>query len=58
MPLKATLGPPPTTLDYRTLGKVSPIKYQGICGACWAFAAIAVYESQLLIHNSTLYDLA
>jgi len=39
-------------LDYRTTGKVSPIKDQGSCGSCWAFSTVAFLESQSLIKNN------
>ena len=41
----------PTALDWRTKGKVTPVKNQGGCGSCWAFAGIAAIESRLLIEE-------
>lgn len=38
----------PTTYDLRSLGKVTSVKYQGGCGACWAFATYGSLESTLL----------
>lgn len=38
----------PATYDLRDFGKVSPVKSQGGCGACWAFAAMGSLESSLL----------
>ncbi len=38
----------PSSYDLRTLGKVTPVKNQGNCGDCWAFAAIGSLESNLL----------
>ncbi len=48
----------PLELNYSAMGKVTPIKNQGKCGACWAFTATGMYESQLLINNVGQYDLS
>lgn len=35
---------PPSSYDMRTPGWVTPVKDQGGCGSCWAFAAVAGIE--------------
>lgn len=42
--------------DWRSFGKVSPVKDQGGCGSCWSFSAIAAYESSYLIVNNITID--
>ncbi len=44
--------------DWRELGAVTEIRNQLLCGSCWAFAAIAQIESQILIHDGVTMDLS
>jgi uncharacterized repeat protein (TIGR01451 family) len=46
----------PSSWDWRALGKVTPVKDQGACGACYAFAAIGDIESKMLISETVTYD--
>lgn len=48
----ALLDTVPSTLDWRRFNGVSyvtPVKNQGSCGSCWAFATAAALESQILL---------
>jgi len=48
----------PTDVDWRNAGIVSPVKDQGYCGSCWAFASTAVIESAVAKSTGLLYDLS
>jgi len=41
----------PDYFNWNELGGCTPVKNQGVCGACWAFATVAVLESNILIKD-------
>ncbi len=48
----------PSYFDWRELGGCTPIKNQGGCGSCWAFATIAPLECNILIKDHVEVDLS
>ncbi len=48
----------PQVYDLRTQNLVSPVKDQGTCGACWAFAVAASIESNWLKKGYGLYNIS
>ena len=54
---RAPVGIPPA-FDWRTKGVVTPVKDQGHCGSCWAFAATATIESHLAVNTGVLAELS
>jgi C1A family cysteine protease len=48
----------PSSLDWRDSGGITPIKNQGSCGSCWAFAATAELEAFIKIKYGIETDLS
>jgi hypothetical protein len=48
----------PDPKDWRTSNAVSPVKNQGGCGSCWAFASAACMESMWYIKTGTMTNLS
>jgi len=51
IPYTATL---PDSVDWRKQGVISPVKNQGGCGSCWAFAATEGIESSVFQNTGKL----
>eukprot|EP00644_Phytophthora_capsici_P012677 jgi/Phyca11/7941/fgenesh1_pm.PHYCAscaffold_23_\ len=47
-----------TDKDWTTSGCVVPVKNQGQCGSCWAFAAVAALESAICLSGQPLTPLS
>lgn len=57
-PWKPSGNAPPASVDWRDKNIVTPVKDQGQCGSCWAFAATEVLESAYALKKGELPILA
>lgn len=58
LPANFKLEDLPTEIDWRTKNIVTPIKDQGMCGSCWAFASTEQLESSLAQATNALVALS
>lgn len=45
----------PKAVDWRAHGIVGPVKSQGKCGSCWAFASATALEAHTMLQTNVLY---
>jgi len=48
----------PARFDWREQGGCTPVRNQGGCGSCWAFATVAPLECNILIRDGISVDLS
>ena len=48
----------PTSYNWCDQGDCTPVRDQGNCGSCWAFASVGPFESNILIKDAAAKDLS
>jgi cathepsin L len=48
----------PPAVDWRRSGVTTPVKNQGMCGSCWAFASATTLESHVALQTGVLFELS
>ncbi len=51
-------SPDATSFTWVNRNKITPVKYQGVCGSCWAFTSAAVLESNFYIRRNWNLDIS
>lgn len=58
IPLDTPLSMLPKSVSWKAKGVTTPVKHQGHCGSCWAFASIAALESHIALQTGALFTLS
>jgi len=53
-----TAGTLPSSFDWRTSSSLPPIRNQGSCGSCWAFATVGALECAIKLKDGVAADLS
>ena len=48
----------PASVNWTAAGKTTPVKDQGQCGSCWAFATIVAVEGDYAVNRGTVVSLS
>jgi C1A family cysteine protease len=56
--IPAAPSPSARAFDWRDRGIVTPVRFQGTCGCCWAFTSAAIIESNYLLRRKERVDLS
>ncbi len=56
--IPAAPSPSARAFDWRDRGIVTPVRFQGTCGCCWAFTSASIIESNYLLRRKENVDLS